>query len=1044
MKLSDISIKNPVFAWMLMAGLILFGIVGFKLMGISQLPDVDFPFVTVTVNWEGASPEVMETEVTDVIEDAAMQAEGVKEVSSSSRQGTSVVSIEFELDRDIDAALQEIQTKISQAQQNLPENIDPPIYMKVNPEDQPIMWVALSGDRDTRFIMQYAKNQLKDVFTTIPGVGEVMLGGYLDPNLRVWLDADKMAQRELTAQDVIDSIQRQHAEVPAGYIETGQKEFNVRVMGEANTPEDFEKIILTGRAGAPLWREFRIKDVATVEDGLADVRRISRVNQQTAIGLGIKKQRGANAVEVAHGVKKKVTELQKSLPEGLKLGVNFDATKFIEESTSELNFNLVLAAVLTSVVCWLFLGSFSSALNIILAIPVSILGTFIFLNFLGYTLNTFTLLGLTLVIGIVVDDAIMVLENIVRHREMGASRVKAAIVGAREITSAATAATIAILAIFVPVVFMQGIVGAFFLQYGVTISIAVALSLLEALTLAPMRTSQFLTVGHTNPISRSMDRGMNYAMKIYRTSLGWCLSHRWTVIVLSVVFFALSIVLVGFIKKEFVPAQDQSNMFIQIKTPIGTSIKGTDEVFKKAEALVVSRPEVDRYYAAIGGFGGGEVNTGIMFISLKTPKERPADPASGKKLSQQELMPIFRKLLGDIPGVDKIFVQDLSLAGFSSQRGFPIEFTLLGSDFDKMGEISKMLIDRMNKSGFMVDADSDYLLGQPEVRIFPDRKKAAERGVDVATIGNTINAMVGGTRVAKYSKDGRRYDVRVRLADSFRQGPQDITKIYVRNNRGEVIKLSDVVTLAEKDTLLSITRKNRERAVGIFANAMPGKSQAEALAEVQKIAKEVVPEGYRIKFSGSAQTAAESGMFLGFAFLMGIIVAYMVLASQYNSFIHPFIVLLALPFSITGAFIALWLGQSSINLYSVIGILLLMGIVKKNSILLVDFTNERRKSGMDVKAALLDACPIRLRPIIMTSISTVVAAVPPALALGPGAETRIPMALVIIGGVTVSTFLTLFVVPAAYSLMSRLENHKHDRDLKEALRELGELGEKPE
>lgn len=1038
MKLSDISIKNPVFAWMLMAGLLIFGYIGFRNMGISQLPDVDFPFVTVTVNWEGASPEVMETEVTDVIEDAVMQVQGVKEVSSSSRQGVTTVSIEFELGRDIDAALQEVQTKISQAQQNLPKNIDPPVYLKANPEDQPIMWVALSGEGDTRTIMQYAKNHLKDEFTTVPGVGEVILGGYREPNLRVWLDANKMQQRELTVDDVMSAIRDQHAEVPAGYIDTGKQEYNIRVMGEAGTVPDFEKIIIPGRAGQPLWRRFTIKDIATIEDGLADQRRISRVNGQQAIGLGIKKQRGSNAVAVAHAVKKKVTEIQGRLPTGLKLGINFDATQFIEESTSELRFNLILAAVLTSVVCWLFLGSFSSAFNVILSIPVSIMGTFIFLNFLGYTLNTFTLLGLTLVIGIVVDDAIMVLENIVRHRENGESRVKASIVGAREITSAATAATIAILAIFIPVVFMKGIVGAFFLQYGVTISVAVALSLLEALTLAPMRTSQFLEVGHNNILSRSMDGMMTASTKLYERVLRWCLNNRWIVVSLGIVFFVSSIFLVKFIRKEFVPPQDQSNMFIQMKTPIGSSIEVTDAVFKKAEALIMARPEVDRYYAAIGGFGGGEVNTGILFVSLKKPKNRPVDKETGRVLSQQELMPIFRKMITGIPGVDKAFIQDLSLSGFASNRGFPVEFTLVGSDWDKMGELSATLIDRMKKSGTMVDSDSDYLLGQPEVRVIPNRDKAAQRGVNVASIGNTINAMVGGVRIGKYSKDGRRYDIRLRLTGVDRESPSDINKIWIRNIHGEVIKLGDVVGLNEKKTLLSITRKNRERAISIFANVTPGHSQEEALNEVQKIAKEVLPEGYRIKFSGSAQTFKESFQILIIALFLGILVAYMVLASQYNSFIHPIVVLMALPFSMTGAFIALWIGHASINLYSMIGLLLLMGIVKKNSILLVDFTNESRKRGLGVKEALMDACPLRLRPIIMTSISTVVAAIPPALALGPGAETRTPMALVIIGGVTVSTFLTLFVVPCAYSLMSRMESHTHDKNLQEALVELGE------
>lgn len=1037
MTLSDYSIKKPVFAWMIMVGTLVFGYMGFRQLGISQMPDVDFPVVNVRLTWEGASPEVMETEVADVIEDAVIQVEGIKDMSSSSRQGSASVTIEFELNRDIDAALQEVQTKIAQAQRNLPREMDPPVITKTNPEDQPIMWLALSGQHDLRHIMEYARDHVKDQFTTVPGVGEITLGGYVDPNLRVWLDSEKMNRHEISVSDVIDAIGAQHVEVPAGLIDTGKEELNVRVMGEAGSVEQFGEIIIPRRSGSPIYSKLRIKDIAMVEDGLADIRRISRTGGVPAIGVGIRKQRGANAVAVARAVKEKMKVVQKSLPEGFQLGVNFDSTVFIEQSTHDLNFDLFLAAALTSVVCWLFLGSFSSAINIVLAIPVSIVGSFLFLDLFGFTLNTFTLLGLTLVIGIVVDDAIMVLENIVRHREMGEPKVKAALVGAREITPPAVAATLAILAIFIPVVFMKGIIGKYFFQFGVTISVAVLLSLLEALTLAPMRCAQFLKVGHTTRVGAALDKQMASLTKWYSVLLEWCLARRWTVVTLSLVFFFSSLSLARVLKKEFVPAQDQSRLSIRVQTAVGSSIEFTDNVFKDVEKYISERPEVERYYSAIGGFGGGEVNTGMMFVTLKEPKDRPVSAESNKKLTQQELMPIFRKALSAIPGVKRAVIQDLSLSGFAAQRGFPVEFSLLGSDFEKLGELSEELMKKMQDTGLMVDVDSDFRLGQPEVRVEPEREKAAARGVNVATIGNTINAMIGGVRVGKYAKGGRRYDIRLRLAESDRSRPDDINKIWVRNNHGEVVRLSDVVQVTEKKTLLSITRKNRERAIGLFANIAPGKSQGEALAAVRKLS-ETMPEGYRIQLSGSSQTFKESFGSLYLALGLGLLVAYMVLGSQYNSFVHPISVLMALPFSVTGAFIALWIGGRSINLYSMIGVILLMGIVKKNSILLVDFTNERRKAGRPLREAILEACPIRLRPIIMTSVSTVVAAIPPALGLGAGAESRIPMALVVIGGVTVSTLLTLFVVPCVYSLLARLESHAHDRDLNDALKELGE------
>lgn len=1038
--LSDIAIKHPVFSWMLMTGLIVFGAIGFMRMGISQLPDIDFPIINVSISWEGAAPEVVETEVTDVVEDAVMSVEGIKEVSSTSRQGRSSISIEFNLNRDIDVALQEVQTKIAQAQRNLPPEIDPPVISKSNPEDQPIMWLALTGDRTKKDLMEFTKDILKDRFTTVGGVGEVFLGGYVEPNLRVWLDKDRMRAQELTVDDIISTIRTQHSEVPAGRIETSKQELNIRVMGEAATPEEFMKIIIPARqGGSPLWRTFRIGDVGTVEDGLDDIRRISRSQGQLAVGLGIRKQRGSNAVEVARGIKQRLEQIRPTLPKGMDLNVVFDSTKFIEQSTSELNHHLIIAAVLTGLVCWVFLGSFSSTLNVLMAIPVSVVGSFIVLYFAGFTLNTFTLLGLTLAIGIVVDDAIMVLENIVRYREEGLSRVKAALVGAREITAAAIAATLAILAIFIPVVFMPGIVGKFLFQFGVTMSVAVALSLVEALTIAPMRCSQFLQVGHTTRIGKALDRGFDALSARYQQMLAWTLDHRWKTLGIALLIFSAVFPLAGRVKREFVPSQDQSRFLVRIQTPTGSSLDFTSTVFREAEARVMAHPAVLNYFVAVGGFGGGETDTGNMFITLKEPKDRPVDPALKRRPKQTDLMAWARKELAGIPGARRVVVQDLSQQGFSAQRGFPVEASLLGRDWDTLASLSEKFQDRMKASGLMVDVDTDYRLGQPEVRVVPNRQKAAARGVSMESIGNAVNAMIGGIRIGKFTRGGRRYDVRVRLIDKDRQSPTDIREIWVRNNRGEVIPLSEVVDLKEQPSLVSISRKDRQRAIRVYANVAPGQSQGEALKAMQAIAKDVLPEGYRMVFSGSAATYGESNQGLLFVFLLGLFTAYMVLASQYNSFIHPFTVLLALPFSITGAFLALWIIGNTLNLYSAIGLILLMGIVKKNSILLVDFTTERRKAGLDVTAALLEACPIRLRPIIMTSLSTMAAAIPTALATGAGAETRAPMAQVVIGGVLLSTLLTLFVVPTAYSLLARLESHRHDKDLKEALQELGEL-----
>ncbi|MBV9080508.1 MAG: efflux RND transporter permease subunit, partial [Elusimicrobia bacterium] len=848
-----------------------------------------------------------------------------------------------------------------------------------------------------------------------------------------------MRAREITVDDIVSAISTEHREVPAGNLSTPQHEWNLRVMGEAQSLDELGNLIISDRAGRPIYKPFRLKDVADLDDSLADPRAVSRVDGRPAVGLGILKQRNANAVAVGEAVVARVNELQKTLPAGMTLAVNYDGTQFIKQSTQELNFNLVLACILTSVICWIFLGSWSSALNIFLAIPVSILGTFIILYFLGYTQNTFTLLGLTLVVGIVVDDAIMVLENIVRHREAGQSQVKASIVGAREIYFAAMAASVAILAIFVPVLFVKGVIGKYFLQFGMTISAAVLLSLLEALTLAPMRTSQFLQVGEKRGLARWVDDIMNGLRDRYRRVLAVVLNHRWKVVIASFLIFVGSLSLFGVVKKELMPAQDQNMLLVQIETPVGSSLEFTDSVFKKAEEWIMSRGEVARYYTSVGGWEGGEINTGNIFVTLKSPRDRPVPPGRRKPFSQQELMGVFRDAINAQAGVSKTILMDLSQGGGGAESGFPIDFTLQGRDWDQLAGLSEKFQEKMKATGLMVDVNSNYKLGMPEFQIWPNREQAALRGVSTSSIGSAISATLGGLRVGKFSEGGHRYDIRVRFRPENRTGRADIDRIWVRNNRGQVVPLSDVVTVKEKQTLLSITRQNRSRAITLLANVTPGKSQADALAAVEKIGKEILPEGVRLVFSGSAETFKEAFVSLFLAIILGVFVAYMVLGTQFNSFIHPALVLLALPFSVTGAVLALVIANQSLNMFSMIGLVLLMGIVKKNSILLVDFTNERRKHGLSVRDALIDACPVRLRPIIMTSVATIAAAIPPALALGPGAETRVPMALVIIGGVSVSTFLTLFVVPCAYSLMARLESHKHDARLREALKELGEL-----
>lgn len=1011
MNIAEVSIKNHVFTWMLMAALIIFGGLAFERMGVSQLPDVDFPTVNVNVSLDGASPEVIEMTVVDVLEGAITSVPGISSISSSSRTGSASISVEFGLDKKIDVAVQEVQSAISRVQRRLPVDVEPPSVSKSNPEDDPILWLSVSADQMSRKeLMKLVRDRVQDRFSTIEGVGEVVLRGFVEPNLRVWLSQDQLNHYQLTASDVIATIQREHSESPGGRIENEEQEFNIRTLGEAPSVKDFENITISRRGGSLNFLPISLKSVARIEDGTADVRSLSRSQGKTSVGLGIKKQPGSNAVAVAHKVKERVTEISSQLPEGVDIGVRFDTTQFIEEAVGELNFTLLFSAILTALICWLFLGSWTATLNVILAIPTSVIGTFIVLQILGFTLNTFTLLGLSLAIGIVVDDAIMVLENIVRHQELGKNRFQSALDGAREITLAALAATAAIIAIFLPVAFMQGVIGEYFLQFGVTLSVAVAISLLEALTLTPMRCSRYLTISpRTTWVGIAVEKAFQFCEDVYRKVIPLTLKHPALTLFAAFLFFAGTLYIGSRIKQEFIPPQDQSRLSLRVQTPVGSSLSFTDAKMLEIEKYLSERPEVESYFSSVGG--GSQVNSGHVSLTLKPPAQR--------QLSAQDLANDLRKHFRKMKDL-RVTVHDPSLASLGGRRGSPVAFTIRGADWNKLIEYSKVIADEMEKTEMMTDIDSNYQEGMPEIQVIPDRVLARQYGVDVADISDTVHVMMAGKVAGKYTQGSRRYDVRVSLPATGRVSAETIKKFKVRNNRGELIPLTKVVRLQERPSLQSITREDRERAITMRANVATTSSQAEAIQAVQDITKRVLPSGYYSVMSGSAKTFQESFSSLFFALVLGILVSYMVLASQFNSFIHPLTILIALPFSISGAFLALYFAGQTLNIYSMIGLILLMGIVKKNSILLVEFTNHKKAEGLGVHQALLEACPVRLRPILMTSIATIVGAIPPALALGPGAESRIPMALSIIGGVFVSTLLTLFVVPCVYLTFEKI------------------------
>ncbi|NPC48910.1 efflux RND transporter permease subunit [Corallococcus sp. AB032C] len=1015
MSITDVCIKKPVFAWMIMAATIIFGLVAAQRIGISQFPDVDFPTINISVSWEGANPEAVESDVVEFIEEAVTQVEGVKSITSSARQGSANITVELDLSRNVDLALQDVQTKVSQAQRRLPLDIDPPVVSKSNPEDQPIMWLGVAGPFSQQVVSDFARYRVKERLQTVPGVGEVILGGLLERNVRIWVDAQKLDAHGLTVTDITAALQREHVELPAGRIETQGREVNVRFMGEALDLETLQNVVVREEGGRPVY----LHDVAIVEDGFEDERRLARVNGEPAQAMGIKKQRGANAVAVAQAVREQLAQLQKELPEGMSASINFDSTQFIEESVHEIEFELLLACILTAFVCWVFLGSLSSTLNVVLAIPMSLLGTVAVIYFLGFTLNTFTLLGLALAVGIVVDDAIMVLENIFRHAEEGKDRVSAAREGTAEITFAALAATLAVVAIFLPVVFMKGIIGRFFLQFGVTLCVAVLLSYVEAITLAPARCAQLLKTSreHRSRIGVVVDKAFSKLEALYARALGWGLVRPWRVLLVAVAMLFLSAFAFKALPGEFVPSQDQGRMSVRLQTAVGSSLEETNRLFKRAEEFVASRPEVTRVFVVVGGGGSGSaVNSGNMNLTLV-----PTD----QRMPQAEFAQVLRKELNSYPGLRAV-VQDLSQAGFTAQRGFPVEFSVRGSDWDKLVEASQSLRDQLQASGKVVDLDTDYQLGQPELRITPDRARAADVGVPIQAVASTVNALVGGVRVGKYSSGGRRIDVRMRLLASQRSRPEDLSLLKVRTANNSLVPLSSLVTQEELPALQAITRRDRERAISIFANVAPGSNQEEALATVESLGKDL-PGGIRVVAGGASVAFRDSMSSLIFALFMGIAVAYMVLGAQFNSFLHPVTVLTILPLSVAGASFALLITGNTLNIFSMIGLLLLMGIVKKNSIILVDYALQQREQGADAIQAMLRAGPVRLRPILMTSTATMMSAVPAALALGAGSETRAPMSIAVLGGLSVSTVLSLLVVPAFYVVADRLKTRLGNR-----------------
>jgi HAE1 family hydrophobic/amphiphilic exporter-1 len=1110
MSLSDLSIKNPVFAVMLSAAMIVFGYLGYRDMGVSQFPEIDFPVVSVAITLENAPPETIDADVTDKVEDAIAGVEGVDYIISQSLQGLSIVNVYFRLSRNIDVAMQEVQNAVSGARRKLPIEIDPPVISKINPNNLPVIWLTLSSDtQPINVLSDFAEKKLKQQIAAIAEVGGVQFGGLQSRNIRVWLDADRLRGYNLTADDVVKTLQQQHAEMPAGYIKSNFVEFNLRTMGEAYSVDEFRRLLIAERQGQQIY----LGDVAVIEDGLEDKRSFARYNRKPAVAIGVRKAIGGNLVAVCENVKADLPRLRKLLPPGTDLDVPIDYSLFVRENVDELQLTLILGIVLTAAVCFLFLGSLGTTINICLSIPTSLVGTFFVIHYgvklFGlepFTINLMTLLGLSLSVGVVVDDAILVLENIYRHREHGLSKREAALAGAREISFAAIAATLSIMAIFLPVAFMTGTIGKFFFQFGVTVGVAVFLSLLCALTLTPMLCAFFLNLRAKVPprprpfrvplavvaglavaglctVVRAL--GLAYpaladygwpllgfqrpnaqqAVHIgatwggaflaeflltallvrYGNVLYWVLDRfvlgplllrpiDWLLDKMTVAYARLlrlslaawpAVLAVGAVLilvawgmiyfdvlgRELTPSEDQSRFIAHVVLPVGSSIDQVDRLLAECEAFLARRDDVEGMLTTVASEPGQLMNEADIFVHLVPQQARP--------LRQKDVMEEVRRELERLPDV-RVVMRDLSTEGFTAQRGDPVDFAVQG-DWKRLPELAGRVMEAMRQSGAVQDLDSDYRPGMPEVRIVPDREKLAALGVPVGRLADSLSLFVGGQRVGKYTDQGSRYDVRVRLRLQQRATPNDLDVLTVRAGDNRLVPLGDVATREVHSTLPVINRYNHQRKIEITASPAAGVSQGEAIERCRQLAERVLPQDeFQVVELGNAQAMTETIRSLVFALVLGIIIAYMILGVQFNSFVHPLTVLLAMPFAVTGALMTLWWTGDTLNMMSMIGLILLMGLVKKNSIILVDYTNQLRGEGMSIREAVLTACPIRLRPILMTSIATVAGAVPAALGWGPGAETRAPMARSIIGGIVLSTLVTLVLVPVFYVLVERL------------------------
>ena len=1014
MNLSDISIRRPVFATVMSLLLIVLGIMAFGRLTLRELPAIDPPIVSVDVSYPGASAAVVETRITQVLEDALSGIEGIETIQSRSVNGRSSVTLEFTLQRDIEAAANDVRDAISGVADRMPDEADPPEVEKADSDSDTVMWLNMSSTTmDTMQLSDYADRYVVDRIASLDGVAQVRIGGRQRYAMRIWLDSAAMAARGITANDIETALRAENVELPAGRIESETRDFTLRVARGYVEPDDFAQIPLRkGEDGYVV----RLGDVAGVELASAERRAYYRSNGQPNIGLGIVKTSTANALDVTQAARARAEEIQKTLPDGTRIFVAYDDTVFIDASIKRVYWTLAEAIALVLLVIWLFLGSFRAAMIPAVTVPACLLAAFVPLYLFGYSINLLTLLALVLSIGLVVDDAIVVLENIQRRTDLGEPKLVAAARGTRQVAFAVIATTTVLVAVFLPVGFMEGNTGRLFRELSVALAGAVALSAFVALTLTPMMASK-LVRPHSEEKSNRLHRWVNGRLEAlstrYRSGLERTLGRHWLIGAAMLGAVALSYGLVKLVPSELAPAEDRGAFFVSIVGPEGAGFDYTVEQIKQVEQIFAQRVgeqgAIERYNTRVpGGWGASEeMHTGNVIVFLQDWDQREMQTA--------EVADSLRADLGKLTGVQ---AQPRVGGGLVGSRGQPIALVLGGPEYEEIARWRDIMLEKMEANPGLFSVDSDYKETRPQMRVQIDRQRAADLGVSVSDIGRALETMMGSRRVTTFVQEGEEYDVIMQAGREGRAAPADLAAIEVRSRSGDLVPLSNLVSLSEIAEAGSLNRFNRLRAITITAGLAPGYTMGEALTFLQDTVDAELPDYAQVDWKGESREYQKAGGAVVFTFALALLVVYLVLAAQFESFIHPVVIILTVPLAILGALLGLLLTGGTLNLFSQIGMVMLVGLAAKNGILIVEFANQLRDEGRSVREAIVESAGVRLRPILMTSIATIMGAMPLVLAGGPGSASRGTIGVVVIFGVAFSTLLSLFVVPAFYALLA--------------------------